>query len=95
MKGHEMPQRHTIIANPTGLHARPAALFSKKAAASGHRITLARDGEPPIDASSILMIMALGLSHGDRVTLEGDEGADQILDALVQMLESDLDSVPA
>ncbi|WNM25729.1 HPr family phosphocarrier protein [Demequina capsici] len=90
-----MPQRTTTIANPTGLHARPAALFAKTAGASGHSITIARDGEAPIDASSILMIMGLGLSHGDAVTLVGDEGADAILDQLVELLESDLDSVPA
>ncbi|MDN4472741.1 HPr family phosphocarrier protein [Demequina zhanjiangensis] len=90
-----MPQRQTTIANLTGLHARPAALFAKKAAASGHAITIARAGEAPIDASSILMIMGLGLSHGDDVTLVGDDGSDQILDELVEMLESDLDSVPA
>ncbi len=90
-----MPQRTTTIANPTGLHARPAALFAKKAGASGHRVTIARGSEAPVDASSILMLMGLGLSHGDQVTLDGDSGSEAILEELVGMLESDLDSVSA
>lgn len=90
-----MPQRTTTIVNKTGLHARPAAAFAKLAGASGHAITIAKEGAAPIDASSILGIMGAGLGCGDAVTLTGDEGSDAILDELVAMLESDLDSVPA
>ncbi len=90
-----MPQRTTTVFNKTGLHARPAATFAKMAGASGHAITIAKDGGSPIDAASILGIMGLGLACGDAVTLTGDEGSDAILDELVSMLESDLDSVPA
>jgi phosphocarrier protein len=50
------------------------------------------DGEP-VDAASILSIMTLGVEHGDEVVLsaEGD-GADASLDALVTLLERDLDA---
>ncbi|SEI87930.1 HPr family phosphocarrier protein [Demequina mangrovi] len=90
-----MLQRRTIIANPTGLHARPAALFAQKAATAGSTITIARDGEAPIDAASILSVMSLGLAHGDTVMLEADESAAAVLDALVELLETNLDAVPA
>ncbi|WP_084126627.1 HPr family phosphocarrier protein [Demequina sp. NBRC 110054] len=90
-----MPQRTTTVFNKTGLHARPAATFAKMAGASGHAITIAKEGQHPIDAASILGIMSLGLACGDTVTLVGDEGSDSILEELVTMLESDLDSVPA
>ncbi|WP_062202168.1 HPr family phosphocarrier protein [Demequina salsinemoris] len=90
-----MPQRTTTVFNKTGLHARPAATFAKMAGASGHAITIAKDGAAPIDASSILGLMGAGLSCGDAVTLTGDEGSESILDELVTMLESDLDAVSA
>ena len=50
--------------------------------------------EDAMDASSILSLMTLGAEHGSEVVLraEGD-GADAALDALVKMLETDLDAV--
>ncbi|WP_062526852.1 HPr family phosphocarrier protein [Demequina rhizosphaerae] len=90
-----MLQRRTIIANPTGLHARPAALFAQLAANAGTPITIAREGEDAIDAASILSVMGLGLAHGESVTLEATEDAASVLDELVAMLESDLDQSAA
>ncbi len=46
-----------------------------------------------MDASSILMVMALGAGHGEEVTLEADgDGADEALDSLVALLARDLDA---
>jgi phosphocarrier protein len=46
-----------------------------------------------MDASSILSIMSLGASNGDTVVLRADgEGADEALDSLVKILETDLDA---
>lgn len=91
-----MLQRRTTIANPTGLHARPAAQFAQIAATAPGAVTLARTGEEPIDAASILSVMSLGLAHGDSVVLEAtDPGAEPVLAQLVEMLESNLDAVSA
>lgn len=39
-----MPSRTIALPNPTGLHARPAAVFSKAAAANtGAEVTVAKD----------------------------------------------------
>lgn len=88
-----MPARNVTIASAVGLHARPASLFTQAVAASGLAVTITKDGRPPVDASSILHVMALGVKCGEQVTLavEGAE-ADRVLDELVELLETDLDA---
>lgn len=80
----------------SGLHARPASLLSRAASASGHRILLGREGEVPVDAASVLMVMGLGLEHGDEVVLSADDdGAEAALVELAEMLGTDLDAAAA
>ncbi|MFJ6690553.1 HPr family phosphocarrier protein [Streptomyces sp. NPDC091294] len=85
-----MHTRHVIVASSSGLHARPARLFT--AAAAGTGIRIARNGAEPVDASSILRVMSLGVAHGDEVTLsvEGDDTT--ALDSLAELLARDLDA---
>ncbi|MER2133735.1 MAG: HPr family phosphocarrier protein [Arthrobacter sp.] len=91
-----MPEREATIASRVGLHARPASLFAEAAAAQPVEVTIAMQGEPAeeaMDASSMLSLMSLGASHGDVVVLRAEgEGADAALDALVKILETDLDA---
>ncbi len=88
-----MPTRSVAIASAVGLHARPAALFVQAATATGLPVTIAKAGGSPVDARSILAVMALGAKHGEEVTLsaEGDD-ADTKLDGLVELLARDLDA---
>lgn len=88
-----MPTRNVTIASRVGLHARPASLFVQAAVATGLSVTIAKEGGSPVDARSILGIMALGAKQGDTITLaaEGD-GADAALDSLAELLNRDLDS---
>lgn len=88
-----MTQRTAVVASRVGLHARPAAIFTQAVAASGVGVTIAKPGEPPMDASSILMVMALGAGAGQTVVLEAEgPEADRVLDELVAVLETDLDA---
>jgi phosphocarrier protein HPr len=88
-----MSQRTVIIASSVGLHARPAALFVQAATATGLPIQINKQGEEPVDAHSILGVMALGAKHGEEVTLTADgDGADAALDGLVELLSRDLDA---
>lgn len=92
-----MSERTATVASSSGLHARPASLFAEAAAETGVEVTIAMAGTPAedaMDASSILSLMTLGAEHGSEVVLraEGD-GADAALDALVKLLETDLDAV--
>lgn len=87
-----MPERTVVVASKAGLHARPAAVFVKAAAEQPVPVTIRKPDGDPVDASSILSIMTLGVEQGDEVTLaaEGDQ-ADEALDTLVELLERDLD----
>lgn len=91
-----MSERKATIASRVGLHARPAALFAEAVGGLGVDVTIAREGEPvddAMDASSILSLMSLGASNGDVVVLRAEgEGADHALDALVELLQTDLDA---
>ncbi len=59
---------------------------------SGLDVTLALPGGEPVAAGSILEVMTLGAEHGDTVTLSSDgDGADGVLDSLVELLSRDLD----
>lgn len=79
-----------VIAHPSGLHARPAALFVK--AASRHdadvRIADLDAGSAPVSARSLLAVMALGVRQGAhvRVSARGD-GARAALDELRAVID--------
>lgn len=70
--------RQCQVADPTGLHARPAALLARLAGGFDAEITI--DGA---NASSVLALMSLGISYGDTVEIaaSGPE-AEKALDAL-------------
>lgn len=88
-----MSQRTVTIASAVGLHARPAALFVQAATATGLPVQISRDGGEPVDARSILGVMALGARHGEEVVLTADgDGAEAALDQLVALLSRDLDA---
>lgn len=90
-----MAQRNVVIGSSVGLHARPAALFVQAAAKQPVKVRIAKVGADPVDARSILSVLALDARNGDEVVLsavgEGDETA---LAELAALLERDLDAQP-
>lgn len=89
-----MPERTVAIGSLLGLHARPATLFVKAVNETGLPITISRENHKPVDARSVLAVMAMGAEHGQEVTLHCArvEGAEQALDALADLLASDPDA---
>lgn len=88
-----MAERTVTIVSSVGLHARPAALFVQAATATGLPVKISKAGQDPVDARSILGVMALGAKCGEEVLLTADgDGADAALDELVALLSSDLDA---
>lgn len=85
--------RTVRIGSSHGLHARPAKMFVQAAKESGVPVTLAKDAGKPVDATSILGVIALGIEQGDYVTLtaEGDD-AESVLDRLADFLATDHDA---
>ncbi|MFF1400073.1 HPr family phosphocarrier protein [Streptomyces sp. NPDC058287] len=88
-----MPQRTVVIGSRTGLHARPASVFVRVASKQPVKVTVAREGQSPVDARSLLSVLALAVKHGDSVVLaaEGD-GADAAIDELAALVATDLDA---
>jgi len=88
-----VPERTAVVASTVGLHARPAAVFVKAAGEQPAKVRIRKGEGEPVDAASILGIMTLGVEHGDEVVLSAEgEGAEESLDALVALLERDLDA---
>ena len=85
-----MPSTTVAVGSAIGLHARPAALIAQAATELGVPVTLATDGEEPVDAGSALMIMTLGAGHGDQVTIESDDEA--ALARITELVQADLDA---
>jgi len=75
------------IRNPSGLHARPAAMFVRTAAGFASRITLENldRGTAPVDAKSIIAVMSSGVAMGHKVRVTA-EGADE--DTAIEALDA-------
>ncbi|WP_084125770.1 HPr family phosphocarrier protein [Demequina sp. NBRC 110054] len=88
-----MTTRTVEIGSSVGLHARPAALFVQAVNDAGIPVTICKPGGASTPANSLLGVMALGAKHGETVELSSDaDGADEVLDTLVELLKKDLDA---
>jgi len=83
-----MPEKEVKLTNEVGLHARPAAVFSKAAAGFSADVTVAKGGQEA-NAKSIMAVLKLDVKKGDAVTIatEGDD-AEGALEELVTLLGS-------
>lgn len=85
--------RTVRIGSSHGLHARPAKLFAQAAKDAGIPITIAKGSGAPVNAASILGVIALGVEQGDYVTLTADgENAEAAIDQLSELLTTDHDA---
>ncbi|MFF7990540.1 HPr family phosphocarrier protein [Kitasatospora xanthocidica] len=82
-----------IVGTESGLHARPASQFVRAAALQPVKVTVGRPGQPPVDARSLLSVLALAAGRGEtlELTASGD-GAQDALKALADLLAADLDA---
>lgn len=86
-----MYAKTTSVINPTGLHARPASVFSRAAGTYASRVwvrNVTKDKQLA-DAKSVLMVMAQGIACGNEVEVsaEGEDEA-RAVDELVALIES-------
>jgi phosphocarrier protein HPr len=88
-----MPEKRVTVASKVGLHARPAALVAKAAAAQPVAVNIAKAGGDPVAAGSVLNLMTLAAGFGDEVIIsaEGD-GAEAAVDAIAELVATDLDA---
>ncbi|KQZ84850.1 phosphotransferase [Microbacterium sp. Root166] len=88
------PTSRTVrIGSAHGLHARPAKMFAQAAKDAGIPVTVSKGSGAPVNAASILGVIALGVEQGDYVTLTADgDGAEDTLDTLAELLTTDHDA---
>jgi phosphocarrier protein HPr len=83
-----MPEAIVTLTNATGLHARPAKIFARAAAAAAAEVSVEKDGRR-VNAKSVLSVLTLDCHQGDEILIsaEGDD-ADATLAELVALVES-------
>lgn len=78
------------IKDELGIHARPAGLFVKEAAAFPCTVSIEKDGKA-VDGKRILGVMGLGVKCGQEITLRCDgEQEEEAIDRLGKFLEENL-----
>lgn len=86
-------RREVAVGSRVGLHARPATLLAKAAAEQPAKVLITMGDKKPVDARSLLSLLALGAAHGDVITLTAEgEGAEASVDALADLVARDLDA---
>ena len=81
-----MPERTLIVADPAGLHARPAARFVQAASRFESRIVIRHDGHEA-DAKSLIALLGLAIRPSSEIVLTA-EGPDA--DAAIAGLVTEL-----
>jgi phosphotransferase system HPr (HPr) family protein len=87
-----------VVRNPSGLHARPAALFTRTAGGFAATITVENldRGKGPVDVKSMLMLLTAGVSRDQRIRLTADgPDEDAAIAALTELVESGIGEPPA
>lgn len=86
-----MVTKKVTVKNKTGLHARPASDFVIEAKKYESKITIKNtaNGNDPVNAKSILRLLAEGIGQGTDVEITA-EGTDeqQACDALISLIET-------
>ena len=91
-----MHRLQVTVGSTGGLHARPASLLVRAAARQPVPVGIGRPGDTPIDARSLLSVLALAAGHGDvlELTAEGEQGQAAVAE-LADLLAADLDTAQA
>ena len=77
--------RTVVVANPNGLHMRPASLIAKLANQYESRIALVR-GNERVDGKSMLEIVTLVAEHGTNLTIEASgPDAEEAVESLAEL----------
>ena len=85
-----MKEFRYVITDEQGIHARPAGLFVKEAAACECNVTVSKDGRE-VDAKRILGVMGLGVKKGQEIVLKTEgEGEEAAMEKLSTFLKENL-----
>ncbi len=65
------------IADPLGIHARPAGLLARAAKEYPDTEIVIAKGEASAKATQLMRIMAMGVRQGDQVTITAEGGSEE------------------
>ena len=83
-------EKKVIITNKTGLHARPAAQFVKKAGKYDSKIEIVFE-EKEVNAKSIMGVMSLGVGKGNEIIVKAEgEDAEAAVKELTDFIEIEM-----
>ena len=87
-----MQQATVTFTDPTGLHARPAAVVVQTAGRYQAEVSLYLEGSDRYaNARSIMQLLKLGVRQGDRVKIVAEgEDAPEALDAILKTLPGEV-----
>ena len=86
-----MVKKEISVQNKTGLHARPASEFVKKASLFTSHIIIEFENRT-INAKSIVGILSAGIGFGSKLTLTAEgEDEEEAIKVLAQMIENKFD----
>ena len=86
-----MVKKELIVQNKTGLHARPASEFVKKASTFKSSVFI-EFGEKNINAKSIVGLLSAGIGYGSKLTLAIDgEDEQEALETLAGLIGEKFD----
>lgn len=86
-----MVSKQTSIINATGLHARPASVFVTEAKKYQCNVTIKNvdKDSAPVNAKSIMMILAQGMACGVPIEIAADgDDEREAVKALVSLIDS-------
>ena len=84
-----MVKKQVEFINKTGLHARPASDFVMLAKKYESKITICKEGGEPVNAKSVVRLLAEGIGQGTKAELAA-EGVDEAeaIEALAALVAS-------
>ena len=87
-----MIDKTVIVANPLGIHARPAALIVQEAARFAAEISLSKGDVASINGKSIMGVMMLAAENGAEVTITAN-GEDEVeaLEKIAALMQSNFE----
>ena len=86
----KMKEFKYVIKDEQGIHARPAGMFVKEAAAFSSKVTISKDGKE-VDAKRILGVMGLGVKKDQEIVLRADgDDEDAAIEKLSAFLQENL-----
>ncbi|MDO4908449.1 MAG: HPr family phosphocarrier protein [Corynebacterium sp.] len=87
-----MASKTVTVGSTVGLHARPATIIAEAAGEYDEDIFLTlvgSDDDEETEAASSLMIMAMGASHGDQITVTSENA--EAVEKIAALIEKNLD----